>query len=129
MFGRYRFASTRIAGAPTAAGATHSLTVTSGAYALTGTALTIKRGLKLTMAGGSYALTGRSVALARGTTISLGSGVYTLTGKTVALSTGGPRITMDGSSYTLTGSPMGLTFSSSLFVKLPPPPKGVFARI
>lgn len=63
----------------------YTLTAAAGAFALTGTATTLKAARLLTAATRSYALTGTATALLKGFTLAATTRAYTLTGNAVTL--------------------------------------------
>lgn len=95
--------------------AVYSLTVGSGSYAYTGTAVALKVGHKLTVNSGSLAYAGTAVTLTHGHPIVVEAGNYPYTGQAVTLKA--PlRLVADAGNYPYAGQPVGLGKNKSLAI-------------
>lgn len=97
---------------PVASGNAYSLTASSGSFAVTGTAATLKVGRVLAASSGSFAATGAAATLRKGFTLSASSGSVQITGSAASLKIG--RVLQAGSgSVAVTGTAATLSISSN----------------
>lgn len=98
-----------INGGAQASSQSYSLSVTSGALALTGQSISIKAGRKLSVSAGSVTLSGQSIALVLNHKTSVSAGVITLSGLSVSLKSG-HKLSVTSGALTLTGQDVSLTY-------------------
>jgi hypothetical protein len=91
----------------------YSTALAAGSYALTGSAMTPKRGWTVPLAAGSYNLAGSAVALRSARGIALAAGSYVQTGTAIALKRGYAAVLAAGA-YVLTPTALALRVSRRL---------------
>jgi hypothetical protein len=96
-----------------ASSAVYPLVLAAGAYALTGTALTLRAARVMSLAAGTIALTGTAMALRWTARVELASGSYVLTGSALTLRLS-RRLALDPGAVTLTGSSLGIVAGRAL---------------
>lgn len=88
------------------------LSAASGTFTETGTAATLKAGRRLTAASGAFTETGTAATLKVGRLLSAASGTYTLTGTAATLKSA-RRLTAASGTYVLTGTDATLSYSGT----------------
>jgi hypothetical protein len=97
--------------APAAGGSPYTLTASPGAFALTGQAAGLYRGLRLTASPGAFALTGQAAGLRAARRLTCAAGAFALTGQAAGLtygSVGHYTLTAAAGAFALTGQAAGL---------------------
>lgn len=92
----------------------YTLVCSGGAFALTGQAINMLRGLRLVADSGSLALTGNPAGLIAGRTLSAQYGSFTLSGQAAGLVAAKILAVAQGS-YSLTGFPIELAIGNRIF--------------
>jgi len=93
-------------------GPTYSLTLDAGAYAYTGSSVSLAANRALTIDSGSYTYSGSAISLSVGRAITLGAGTYAYTGNAVNVKAS-RKISIDNGSYSYTGNAVTLTYNPS----------------
>lgn len=95
---------------PSAGGTTYTLSADSGAFALSGTAATLKLNRSLSAESGSFALTGTAASIKANRLLSAASGTFALAGADATLKAN-RAITAASGSFALTGTAATLTYN------------------
>lgn len=122
-------------------GQAYDITITPGVYTYTGTAVVLKRGLRISIVAGTYTLTGTDVGTKVGRKLAVDPGVYSHTGTDVGLKRGyklsiepgvysqtgtdpalkaGRRMTVVPGVYTHTGTDVTLIYGSQEVIAIDP---------
>lgn len=97
------------------AAAARRLAITQGSYALTGSSAGLAAARRLTITQGAYALTGNNLALAAARQLSISQGAYSLTGNNAGLAVG-RRLGITSGTYALTGQAVQLVAARRLSI-------------
>lgn len=98
-----------------AGGGAFSLSIESGSFALTGSAVTLRPARSLPIETGSFAETGSDVTLRAGRKLAIDAGSFTLTGSNVTLKAA-RTLTIGAGSFTETGSDVTLRAARTLTI-------------
>jgi hypothetical protein len=91
----------------------YDLTLESGSYTLTGSAVSFKHTYNLSLGSGTHSITGSDVTLTADRTLALAGGSYAITGTAVGFKHT-YNLTLGGGSYTVTGSDLAFDLTRLL---------------